>query len=120
MKRQTLYENFKKLTWQQQLGNLASTLAKISTQSIEPQLDQLTLYLLREASLIIEWSAQNVPQQFHLELASIQRECLEWEKIFPIEDGRILLSLNTRHQSYRILYIAGGLDDNQIKEFSLV
>ncbi len=113
MERQSLYEKISQLTWQQQLGNLASTLAKISTQATEPSLDKLTSYLLREAALIIEWSAKNVPQQFHLELAAIQKECLEWKKVFPIEDARIILSINTRYHSHKILHIAGLLEDDQ-------
>ena len=113
MPNQTLYEKISQLTWQQQLGNLASTLAKISTQATESKLDQLTSYFLRESALIIEWSAKNVPQQFQIELAAIQKECLEWHKIFPLEDVRIILSLNTRHQSQKILQIAGLLEPEQ-------
>ena len=63
--------------------------------------------------MIIEWSAKNVPQQFQIELAAIQKECLEWHKIFPLEDARIILSLNTRHQSQKILQIAGLLEPEQ-------
>ena len=113
MQNQTLYEKISQLTWQQQLGNLASTLAKISNQATESKLDQLTSYFLRESALIIEWSAKNVPQQFQIELAAIQKECLEWHKIFPLEDARIILSLNTRHQSQKIIQIAGLLEPEQ-------
>ena len=42
MERKALYEKIKTQTWQQQLGNLASTLATISTQATIPQQDKLT------------------------------------------------------------------------------
>ena len=107
MERQELYKKINDRTWQQQLGNLASTLATISTQVNIPQQDKLTVYLLREAALIIEWSAKNVPESFHPELAAIQKECLAWKKVFPLEATRNLLSIHTRHQSDRVLEMAG-------------
>jgi hypothetical protein len=114
MERQALYERFKTLDWQQQLGNLASTLATISTQSTIPAQDKLTSLLLREAALMIEWCAKNVPTDFHSELAAIQKECLAWNIAFPIESARSLLSIHARHQSERVLQMTGLLiDDNQ-------
>lgn len=107
MERETLYERIKTQTWQQQLGNLASTLATISTQATIPQQDKLITYLLRDAALIIEWCAKNVPESFHPELAAIQKECLAWKQVFPLEETRNLLSIHTRHQSDRILEMAG-------------
>jgi hypothetical protein len=107
MEREALYERIKIQTWQQQLGNLASTLATISTQASIPQQDKLTTYLLRDAALIIEWCAKNVPESFHPELAAIQKECLAWKQVFPLEATRNLLSIHTRHQSDRILEMAG-------------
>lgn len=109
MERPTLYERFKTLTWQQQLGNLASTLATISSHSTVPQHDKLTRHLLREAALLIEWCAPNVPPDLCLELAPLQKELMGWQKIFPVEEVRSLLSLQTRHRSDRILQISGLL-----------
>ncbi len=114
MERQALYERIKSQTWQQQLGNLASTLATISTQATIPKQDKLTNYLLRDAALIIEWSVKNVPKKFHPELAATQQECLAWRKIFPLDATRNLLSIHTRHQSERILQMAGLSLDNEI------
>lgn len=109
-----LYERFKTLDWQQQLGNLASTLATISTQSIIPEQDKLTSHLLREAALMIEWCAVGVPVDFQLELTAIQKECLAWKRSFPIEPARNLLSIHARHQSERVLQMTGLLsDENQ-------
>lgn len=111
MERQALYERFKTLDWQHQLGNLASTLATVSTQSTIPSQDKLTSYLMREAALMIEWCAANVPENFLLELAAIQRELLAWKRVFPLEGVRNLLALHTRNQSDRILQMAELLPD---------
>lgn len=113
MERQKLYERFITLDWQQQLGNLASTLATLSQQSTNPKQDSLTSHLLREAALMIEWSASNVPQGFLLELAGIQRELLAWRKDFPIESARNILSLYARNQSDRLLEMSGLLEDDE-------
>jgi hypothetical protein len=113
MEREALYKSLKTQTWQQQLGNLASTLANISTQATIPQQDKLTTYLLRDAALIVEWSAKNVPEAFHRELAAIQKECLTWNQVFPEDVTRNLLSIHTRHQSDRILEMA-ELSNNEI------
>jgi hypothetical protein len=110
MERSTLYEKFTTLSWQQQLGNLAVTLAKISERASEPRLDTLTALLLREAALLSEWCAKNVPPEYHPELAHIQKECLEWKKSFPQDFTRNLLSINTRYQSDRLLQISGFID----------
>lgn len=118
MERETLYERIKTQTWQQQLGNLASTLATISTQATIPQQDKLTTYLLRDAALITEWCAKNVPESFHSELAAIQKECLAWKKVFLLEASRNLLSIHTRHQSDRILEIASLSNDE--KSFKII
>ncbi|PSF35778.1 hypothetical protein C7H19_15240 [Aphanothece hegewaldii CCALA 016] len=119
MERLALYEKFMILDWRQQLGNLASTLATISTQVNEPTQDRLTDLLLREAALMSEWCVKNVPEPFHLELASIQRECLAWKRRFPIEEARSLLSLSTRHQSERILQLTRLLDSQDLLQAHL-
>lgn len=106
MERQSLYERFKLLCWQQQIGNIASTLANISRYADSPAYDELTKLSLREAALAIDWCVPNVPQQFLLDLAMMHRELLAWWQVFPIEP-RSLLALHTRHQSDRLLVMAG-------------
>lgn len=110
MERQKLYERFISLDWHQQLGNLASTLATISNQSMVEKHDSLTSCLLREAALMIEWSATNVPEEFLLELAGMQRELWAWKQVFPIKQARNILSLYARHQSDRLLQITGLIE----------
>lgn len=116
MERQALYEKILELNWQQQLGNLASSLATISKMATIPQQDPLTLQLLREVALIIEWCAKNVPESDRWELAAIQRECLNWHRIFPLDPARQLLALNTGYYSERILNMADLLEVDRSTE----
>jgi hypothetical protein len=114
MERQSLYERFKTLSWQQQIGNIASTLANISRYADSPVYDELTKLSLREAALAIDWCVPNVPQPFLLDLAMMHRELLAWWQVFPVEP-RSLLALHTRHQSDRLLVMAGlmiGVDSD--------
>lgn len=106
MERHSLYERFKTLSWQQQLGNIASTLSNISRYAGSPAYDELTKLSLREAALAIDWCAPNVPQEFLIDLATMHRELLAWWQAFPVET-RSLLALHTRHQSDRLLMMAG-------------
>lgn len=100
-------ERFQRLPWTQQLGNLASTLARISNLCDRPEYDGLVRDLLREAAVLVEWSAPSVPREFHLELAALQREALAWREVWPLEGGRRLLALRARHASDLLLYRAG-------------
>jgi hypothetical protein len=104
---QALRERYQAMDWSQQLGNLASTLARLSKRATSPQYDALTVDLLREAALFIEWSAPNVPPDFWLELAATQRELLAWQRIWPLETVRPLFALYARHRSDRVLQMAG-------------
>ncbi|WP_013334891.1 hypothetical protein [Gloeothece verrucosa] len=111
MERQALYEKYKTLNWEQQLGNLALTLSNISKQCLISRQDKLTSMLLREAALMIEWSAPNVPSQYHYSLAAIQKECLKWQRNFPIEEAREILSFNRSHHSETVLMMTNLLDE---------
>jgi len=102
-----LRERFELLDWPQQLGNLASTLARVSARASAQQHDSLVTNLLREAALFIEWSAPHVPPAFWQELAAMQREVLAWWRVWPIEPARALLVLHARNQSDHLLQMAG-------------
>lgn len=107
MDTQDLRKRYETLDWQQRLGNLASTLARISTRATNPNHDLITANLLREAALVIEWSAHKTPSDFLGELAAMQRELLAWSRIWPLDPTRSLLALHTRHQSDKLLQMAG-------------
>lgn len=100
-------ERFQQLPWLQQLGNLASTLARISDLCSRPEYDALVRDLLREAAVLIEWSIPHVPPEFHMDLAFLQREMLAWRAAWPLEGARHLLALRARQMSDLLLYRTG-------------
>ena len=102
-----LQERYKKMTWQQQLGNMASTLARVANNAPLAEHDEVVTTCLREAACFIEWSAPHVPPDYLLELSAMQREVLAWQRRWPIETARPLLALHARNQSNRLLQMAG-------------
>jgi len=100
------YEHFSKLAWDQQIGNLASTLGHIASRATAPQSTALISRWLREAAVLIEISAPNVPPTLLLELAPLQRELLVWHALWPEKAPRELLALQARHISDRMLHAA--------------
>lgn len=109
MTQQAFRERYTQMEWPQQMGNLASTLARIATRAAFLQYDALVADLLREAVLLIEWSAPHTPASLLLDLAPLQRELLLWRQLWPLDDSRLLLALQARHASDRLLRLAGLL-----------
>lgn len=103
---QAMHKRYEQMTWQQQLGNLASTLARVSDRATSPKSDEIVTMFLREAAYFIEWSAPNVPPEFLPELAAMQREILAWRRVWPVEAARHLLALHANNQSDRLLHMA--------------
>jgi len=103
----TLRLRYQKMTWQQQLGNMASTLARVANNAMVPEHDATVKLCLREAACFIEWCSPTAPADRLLELAAMQRELLTWQRMWPIEPARALLALHARNQSDRILQMAG-------------
>jgi len=105
--KQSLKEKYKKMGWQRQAGNLASTLARISNNATIPEHDKVVVDCLREAVCFIEWSGANAPLEFGLNLATMQRELSAWRQVWPVEEARHLLALHARNQSDRLLQMGG-------------
>jgi hypothetical protein len=105
----SMKERFEQMPWTQQLGNLASTLGRISSRIETPQHDEMNIKLMEEAAEFIEWSAPHVPQELLLELAAMQREILEWKYIWPLDAVRPIVRLHTRNRSDRLIQMAGLL-----------
>ncbi len=103
----SLEKKFKKMPWQRQMGNLASTLGRVSNHAKSTESDRIVLNGLREATHIIEWSVPDVPPEFGFELANMQRELRAWWRVWPVEGARHLLALHARNQSDRLLQMAG-------------
>jgi hypothetical protein len=107
MEQKGLYKSFIKCKWPQQIGNLASTLARLSSSVVTSDYDETSRKLLREVTLLIEWSVPNLPEDLHNDLAFMQRELYYWYKI-PLEaEIRKLLSLRCRIMSDHMLEVSG-------------
>jgi len=96
--------------WPRQMGNLASTLARLGSRAGDQRYDGLVASLLRESTLLIEWSARKVPLEVATELAAMQRELVMWRRIWPNDVVRRLLAFRVRQMSDRLLATAGLLD----------
>ena len=107
MQARELQERFERMDWRQQLGNLASTLARLSTRAPLAEYDALVVNLLQEAALVIEWSAAKAPQHALLQLATMQKEILAWQRLWPLAAARPLLALYARNRSDLLLQMAG-------------
>jgi hypothetical protein len=104
---QSLRERYQNMEWQHQLGNMASTLARIANNAPVAEHDETVRLCLREAACFIEWLSPQAPPELLLELAAMQRELLAWQSLWPIDAAREILALQARHQSDRMLQIAG-------------
>ena len=105
MERQQLRERYQQLDWPQQLGNLASTLARVSSRAPASQYDALVGDLLRDA--VHRMERPHVLANLLTDLAAMQRELLAWQRVWPLDQARPLLDLYTRHTSDRLLRVAG-------------
>lgn len=110
MMEHSLRIRYQKMSWQQQLGNMASTLARVANNVTISGHDEIVRMCLREAACFIEWSISAAPSEYMLELAAMQRELLTWQCRWPVEDAREILALHARNQSDRILQMAGFYD----------
>ncbi len=102
---QALVERYGREPWHRQTGNLASTLARLSRRVADPRHDRLSIELVREAALIIEFSARRAPRERLLELAAAQRELLAFERVHPLDPVRSELAARARSLSDRMLQL---------------
>ncbi len=107
MDRQRLYERYVREEWPQQMGNLASTLARLSSRAQDKHFDSLVADLLHEGTWLMEWSAPFVPAEIAIKLAATQRELMLWRRIWPNDAVRPLLAFRARELSDLFLQAAG-------------
>ena len=119
MKSRQMRQRYQKLGLSHQLGNLASTLARVSSRATDSRHDALVTDLLREAALFIEWSATQVSADLAADLAALQRELLAWRRIWPLDQARSLIALYTRNASDRLLRVAGLVSPTHVQAATL-
>ena len=106
-----LSTRYGRMTYQQRMGNLASTLARSATVAQSKSSTVSVPDLLREGMWIIEWSATDAPSEALIELAPMQRELdllrRAWER--DAEAVCPLVSFRARAISDRALDLSGLL-----------
>lgn len=107
MSRSRLRERYLKDEWPRQMGNLASTLARLSSRTQDTRFDHIVADLLRESALLMEWSAPCVPLELATEMAKMQRELVLWHRVWPSDTARTLLSFRARAMADLLLESAG-------------
>jgi hypothetical protein len=107
MDRENLRQRFLRDEWPRQIGNLASTLGRLSSCASDARFDPVVADLLHEGTLLMEWCAPNVPLNVATDLATMQRELVLWRRIWPNDPARSLLALRARQMSDRLLDAAG-------------
>lgn len=102
---------YSRLSWQQRLGNLASSLARAAAVSESQQSAASVPDLLREGMWIIEWSAADAPVDIAAELAPMQLELGLLSQAWTRDPQavRTILAFRTRTMSERVLEFSGLL-----------
>ena len=92
MNRSRLRERYLQDEWPRQMGNLASTLTRLSSRTQDARFDHIVANLLREGALLMEWSAPCVPLELATEIAAMQRELVLWHQLLRLQRLRHLWS----------------------------
>ena len=85
------------------LGNLASSLLRLSTWVRMGHQDEEVIDLMREIAWLMEWNGDLAS----LELANMQREICRWRRIWPVETARSILVLRALQMSNKVLEWSG-------------
>ena len=107
MDRDKLRTRYLQDEWPRQVGNLASTLTRLSSRTTDARYDKIVGNLLHEGTLLMEWCAPNVPLDIAADLAMMQRELVLWRQIWPNDAARRLLAFRAREMADRLLEAAG-------------
>ncbi|HSB05825.1 MAG TPA: hypothetical protein VLK23_11580 [Thermodesulfobacteriota bacterium] len=81
------------------LGNLASSLLRLSNWVRMGHTDEAVIDLMREIAWYMEWNGDLAS----LELADMQREICRWRRIWPVETARSVLVLRALQMSNKVL-----------------
>lgn len=88
------------------LGNLASSLLRLSKWVRMKQRDESVIDLMHEIAWFMEWSGDLAS----VELADMQREICRWRRAWPIEPARSILAFRALQMSNRVLELSGLLE----------
>jgi hypothetical protein len=85
------------------MGNMASSLLRLSQWVKKRHKDEAIIDLMREIAWFMEWNGDLALA----ELADMQREICRWRRAWPVEQARPILSLRALQMSKRILELSG-------------
>ncbi len=88
------------------MGNMASSLLRLSQWVKNRHRDEAIIDLMREIAWFMEWSGDLTLA----ELADMQREICRWRCVWPVEQVRSMLSFRALQMSNRILKLSGLLE----------
>jgi len=94
------------------LGNLASSLLRLSKWIRMRQREDGAIDLMREIAWFMEWSGDLAL----VELVDMQREICRWRRIWPLEAVRSLLAFRALHMSNQVLRLSGLLTNGGGKD----
>lgn len=84
------------------MGNLASSLLRLSQWIKKRHGDEAIIDLMREIAWFMEWNGDLALA----ELPDMQREICRWRRIWPIEKARSILTLRSLQMSGRMLELS--------------
>ena len=93
------------------MGNMASSLLRLSQWVQKRHRDEAIIDLMREIAWFMEWNGDLALA----ELAEMQREICRWRRVWPVEQARPILSLRALQMSKRVLELS-GLSERTIYE----
>ena len=109
--KEKLYQRFMRDPLERRLGNLASTLGKISSNARNSNTPNTVLDLLDEAKHLIEWTAADADSEIAAELVQTQRLITLWQKtwstVYKDKTQRILLATQAKEWSDKALQSSG-------------
>jgi hypothetical protein len=85
------------------MGNLASSLLRLSDWVRMKHKDEAIIDLMREIAWFMEWNGDIAST----ELADMQREVCRWRRVWPVEQAHGVLAFRARQMSDRVLELSG-------------
>jgi hypothetical protein len=101
-----MHDRYLRNDWPIRMGNLASSLLRLSDWVRMRQKDEAIIDLMREIAWFMEWNGDMAS----MELADMQREVCRWRSVWPVEEARGMLAFRARQMSNQVLRLSGLLE----------
>lgn len=101
-----MHDRYLRNDWSIRMGNLASSLLRLSDWVRMRQKDEAIIDLMREIAWFMEWNGDMAS----MELADMQREVCRWRRVWPVEEARGMLAFRAHQMSNQVLRLSGLLE----------